>query len=173
MKLNTLLIITLSFLPFCIKAHGPTPKKADESIVINASLEKTWAIIKEFDNISDWHPDVKSSTGDGKNASDGIRSMTLPNGIVEESLDYYSEKDHEYNYRLKGENTDAFPISSHTSAISLIAEGDDKTLVKWKSRFYRGDTGNSPSKKLNDESAVDAMKSFIQHGLKGLKKSLE
>ncbi len=48
-----------------------------------------------------------------------------------------------------------------------------QALVKWKSRFYRGDTGNSPSKNLNDESAVKAMKKFIQNGLKGLKKSLE
>ena len=156
-----------------VTAHGPTPQKADESIVIDAPIEKTWAVVKEFDQISKWHPDVKSSEGDGKNKSDSVRSMTLETGgVVKESLDYYSDKDHEYNYRLKGENTDVFPISSHTSAIQLIAEGD-KTLVKWKSRFYRGDTGNSPSKNLNDESAVKAMKKFIQNGLKGLKKSLE
>ncbi len=173
MKLNTLLIITLSFLPFSVYAHGPTPQKADESITINASIEKTWAILKEFDQISSWHPDVKSSKGDGKNESDSVRSITLSNdGVIEESLDYYSEKDHEYNYRLKGENTAVFPISSHTSAIQLIAEGD-KTLVKWKSRFYRGDTGNSPSEKLNDESAVKAMKLFINNGLNGLKETLE
>jgi mxaD protein len=136
MNLPALFIITLSLFSLSASAHGPTPQKADEKIVINASVEKIWAVIKEFDNISKWHPDVKSSIGDGVNASDGMRSMRLLNdGEIEESLDYYSEKDHEYNYRLKGENTEAFPISSHTSAIQLIAEGD-KTLVKWKSRFY-------------------------------------
>ncbi|MEE9338990.1 MAG: SRPBCC family protein [Methylococcaceae bacterium] len=173
MKLTTLFIIGLFFLPLNANAHGPTPQKADEKIVINASIEKTWEILKDFDNISTWHPDVKSSKGDGKNKSDSVRAMTLSNDEeTEESLDYYSEKDHEYSYRLKGENTKAFPISSHTSAIQLIAEGD-KTLVKWKSRFYRGDTGNSPSEKLNDESATKAMNQFIQNGLKGLKETLE
>jgi mxaD protein len=172
MKLSSLFIVTLSFLPFTTNAHGPTPKKADESIVIDAPIDKVWEVVKEFDNISTWHPDVKSSEGDGKNESDSVRKMTLSEGVIEESIDYYSEKDHEYNYRLKGENTKAFPISSHTSAIQLIEE-DKKTLVKWKSRFYRGDTGNSPSEKLNDESAVKAMKQFVTNGLKGLKKTLE
>lgn len=173
MKLSALLFFSLSLASMSVTAHGPTPQKADESIVINASIKEIWAVLKDFDQISTWHPDVKSSVGDGKNKSDSIRSMTLSSGgIIEESLDYYSDKDHEYNYRLKSENTDVLPISSHTSAIQLIAEGD-KTLVKWKSRFYRGDTGNSPSEKLNDESAVKAMKQFIKNGLDGLKKTFE
>lgn len=153
-------------------AHGPTPKKADKSIVINASIDKVWAVIKNFSDISSWHPDVISSKGDDKNESGSERSLTLKSGVLEEGLDYYSDKDHEYNYRLKTENTDAFPVSSYTTAIQLIAE-DDKTNVKWKSRFYRGDTANSPPKNLNDESAVKAMDSFIQNGLDGLKETLE
>ncbi|MCK5830433.1 MAG: SRPBCC family protein [Methylococcales bacterium] len=173
MKLSTLFILTLSLIPFCTHAHGPTPKKADESIVINVSIKKVWDVVKEFDQISDWHPDVKSSKGGGKNESDSVRTMTLSNdGVIEESLDYYSDKDYEYNYRLKGENASVFPVSSHTSSIQLTAEGD-KTLVKWKSRFYRGDTGNTPSEKLNDESAIKAMNEFVQNGLKGLKETLE
>jgi len=155
-----------------VTAHGPTPQKVDESIVINASIEKTWAILKDFDKISSWHPDVKSSIGDGKNKNDSVRSLTLSTGVIEESLDYYSEKDHEYTYRLKGENTDALPVSSHTSGIQLIAQ-DDKTLVKWKFRCYRGDTSNSPPEKLNDKSAVDAMTQFAKNGLKGLKEAVE
>ncbi len=153
-------------------AHGPTPKKADKSIIINAPIDKVWSVIKHFDKISDWHPDVLSSTGDGKNESGSERSITLESGVLEEGLDYFSDADHEYNYRLKTENTDAFPVSSYTAAIQLMTE-EDKTKVKWKSRFYRGDTGNTPPKKLNDESAVAAMDSFIENGLQGLKKTVE
>jgi len=98
--------------------------------------------------------------------------MTLKSGTLEEGLDYFSDADHEYNYRLKTENTDVFPVSSYTTAIQLIAEGN-KTNVKWKSRFYRGDTGNTPPKRLNDEAAVKAMDSFILNGLQGLKETLE
>ncbi|MBW6452765.1 MAG: SRPBCC family protein, partial [Methyloprofundus sp.] len=109
---------------------------------------------------------------DGKNESGSERKLTLKSGVLEEGLDYFSDADHEYNYRLKTENTEVFPVSSYTSAMQLIAEGD-QTKVKWKSRFYRGDTGNTPPEKLNDESAINAMNSFIDHGLQGLKQSLE
>ncbi|NOR72177.1 MAG: SRPBCC family protein [Methylomarinum sp.] len=172
MKLSTLFLISFSVFSMGVNAHGPTPKKADKSIIINAPIDKVWAVLKHFDNISDWHPDVLSSTGDGKNESGSERSMTLESGVLEEGLDYFSDADHEYNYRLKTENTDVFPVSSYTTAIQLIAEAD-KTKVKWKSRFYRGDTGNSPSKRLNDKSAAEAMDSFILNGLQGLKETLE
>jgi len=92
--------------------------------------------------------------------------------VLSEGLDYFSDTDHEYNYRLNTENTDVFPVSSYTTAIQLIAE-DNKTKVKWKSRFYRGDTSNSPPERLNDDSAVKAMNRFIQNGLEGLKEKLE
>jgi len=172
MKLSTLFLISFSVFSMGVNAHGPTPRKADKSIIINAPIDKVWAIIKHFDNISDWHPDVLSSNGDSRNESGSERSITLKSGELVEGLDYFSDADHEYNYRLKTENTDVFPVSSYTTAIQLIAE-DDKTKVKWKSRFYRGDTGNSPSKRLNDESAVGAMDSFILNGLQGLKETLE
>lgn len=172
MKLRTLFFMPLLLLSMAVNAHGPTPQKVDESIIIDASIEKTWAILKNFDQIASWHPDINSSQGDGKNESDGLRILALSGGDIVESLDYYSEKDYEYNYRLKTENTEALPVSSHTTSIKLIAEGD-KTLVKWKGRFYRGDTGNSPTEKLNDESAVKAMTLFVQRGLQGLKKAVE
>ncbi len=77
-----------------VNAHGPTPQKVDEKIEIDASIDKIWAVLKNFDQISIWHPDVKSSKGDGKNESDGVRTLTLSGGDLVESLDYYSEKDH-------------------------------------------------------------------------------
>lgn len=172
MKLSTLIFIPFAVFSMAANAHGPTPKKADNSIIINAPIDKVWAALKHFDNISDWHPDVISSTGDGKNESGSVRRITLESGVLEEGLDYYSDADHEYNYRLQTENTDVFPVSSYTTAMQLIAEGD-KTKVKWKSRFYRGDTGNTPPKRLNDESAVKAMNSFIENGLEGLKAKVE
>ncbi len=172
MKLSALFLISLSLFSMSANAHGPTPRKADKSIIINTSIDKVWAVIKNFDNISEWHPDVISSTGSGKNESGGERSLTLAAGILQESLDYYSNTDHEYSYRLKIENTDVFPVSSYTTAIQLISEGD-KTRVKWKSRFYRGDTGNNPPQRLNDEAAIKAMNSFILNGLNGLKETLE
>ncbi|MGZ5602178.1 MAG: SRPBCC family protein, partial [Methylobacter sp.] len=108
--MNRLALTLLSFLlfPAVVLAHGPTPQKAKESVTINAPVDTTWNAIKQFDDIASWHPDVKASSGDGKNASDGTRTITLQNGgQMVENLDFYSDKDHEYNYRLKTENVTA------------------------------------------------------------------
>jgi mxaD protein len=175
--MNRLPLILLSFLLFPVTslAHGPTPQKGLESITINAPVDAVWDVIKQFDAIASWHPDVKASSVDGKNASDGIRTITLQNGgQLVESLDYYSDKDHEYNYRLKTENVTAFPVSSYTTNLQVKAGDDANTsVVTIKSRFYRGDTGNTPSENLNDAAAVKAMDAFFKNGLVGLKQKLE
>lgn len=175
--MNRLPLILLSFLLFPVTsvAHGPTPQKAKESIAINAPVDAVWNAIKQFDAVASWHPDVKASSGDGKNASDGTRTITLQNGgQLVENLDFYSDKDHEYNYRLKTENVTAFPASSYTINLQVTPGNDANTsVVTLKSRFYRGDTGNTPPENLNDAAAVKAMNEFFKNGLAGLKQKLE
>lgn len=173
MKINYLSLIGFILFSLQAIAHGPTPQKAKQSETVNAPIDKVWQILKDFDQISNWHPDVTSSSGDGKNDADGTRTITLKSGgQLEESIDYYSDKDHEYNYRLKKENVDAFPVSFYTASLQLISDGN-QTTIKWKSRFYRGDTGNFPSEKLNDEAAIKAMNDFIKNGLASLKAKFE
>lgn len=156
-------------------AHGPTPQKAKESISINAPVAKVWSVIKNFDDIAQWHSDLKKSEGDGRNQSGGQRTLTFKNdaSLVEE-LDYYNEAEHEYSYRLKAENTQAFPASSYSIEIK-IAHGDaaETSIVSLKSRFYRGDTGNTPPENLSDEAAVKAMNQFFKDGLVGIKNKAE
>lgn len=171
--------ILLSLAMFCstlpVYAHGPTPQKAKESIIINAPVTKVWAAVKQFDDIANWHPDLKKSEGDGNNQSGGLRTLTFKNdaSLVEE-LDYYNEQEHEYSYRLKTENTNALPTSSHSVELKVV-HGDtaDTSTVSFKSRFYRGDTGNTPPENLSDEAAVKAMTQFFKNGLQGLKSKLE
>ena len=172
--LNKILLLLLC-LPFTLQAHGPTPQKGKETIIINAPVDKVWDSLKQFDAISTWHPDVKSSKGDGKNAADGIRTVTLQNDEqFVDSLDFYSEKDHEYSYRLKTENTKALPVSSYTNSIQVTqGETPNTSVVSIKSRFYRGDTSNTPPDALNDAAAVAAMEKFFKHGLDGLKAKVE
>jgi mxaD protein len=156
-------------------AHGPTPQKAKESITVNAPVAKVWAAVKQFDGIADWHPGLKRSEGDGKNQSGGIRTLSFQNDEnLTEELDYYNEQEHEYSYRLKTENTKAFPTSSHSVELK-VTHGDtpDSSIVTLKSRFYRGDTGNTPPDNLSDEAAVKAMTQFFKTGLSGLKAKLE
>ncbi|MFZ2451027.1 MAG: SRPBCC family protein [Methylovulum miyakonense] len=166
-----------SFLMFPVLAlaHGPTPQKAKESVTVDAPVATVWEAVKSFDGIANWHPYVKHSTGDGKHESGGTRTITLQNGgqLVEE-LDFYSDKDHEYSYRLKTENVQAFPASSYSVTLQVSPGSDaSHSTVVLKSRFYRGDTGNTPPENLNDEAAVKAMNSFFKNGLAGLKTQVE
>jgi len=156
-------------------AHGPTPQKAKESIDIHAPVAKVWAMLKQFDAIANWHPDLKHSEGDGKNESGGRRSLTFKNNeVLVEELDYYNEQEHEYSYRLKTENTKAFPTSSYTVDLKVVhGESAESSTVILKSRFYRGDTGNTPPENLTDEAAVKAMTQYFKDGLQGLKTKFE
>jgi mxaD protein len=52
-------------------------------------------------------------------------------------------------------------------------ETADSSVVTLKSRFYRGDTSNTPPENLSDEAAVKAMDAFFKNGLSGLKQKLE
>jgi mxaD protein len=175
MKRISLSLLGILLFPLASLAHGPTPQKAKESIIINAPVDTVWNAVKQFDAISSWHPDVKASQGDGKHESGGIRTITLENDeqLVEE-LDYYNDQQHEYSYRLKTENVKAFPASSYSIELQVKA-GDDAghSVVTLKSRYYRGDTGNTPPENLNDEAAVTAMTGFFKNGLAGLKQKLE
>lgn len=143
--------------------------------MIHVPLVKLWAAVKNFDDIGNWHPDLKKSEGDGNNQSGGIRTLTFRNGetLVEE-LDYYNDQEHEYSYRLKTENTKAFPTSSHSVDLkATVGDAPDNSVVTLKGRFYRGDTGNTPPDNLSDEAAVKAMTLFLKNGLNGLKSQLE
>lgn len=154
-------------------AHGPTPQKVVESVEINAPVDKVWEAIKDFGGIAHWNPALAKSEGTGGNQPGEKRSLSFPNGeqLVEE-LDAYDAAAHEYSYRLSKENVKAIPASSYSAVLKLTPAGTGSKL-EWKSRLYRGDTGNMPPDELNDEAAVKAMQSFFRSGLDQLKKNLQ
>lgn len=156
-------------------AHGPTPKKAKESVLIAAPPEIVWDKIKDFDNISQWHPLIVESTGDGANKpGSSERTLTLKGGgQIIEGLDVYEDEGREYGYRLSKENIEAFPVSFYTATIKVSPAEAGKSLVEWKGRYYRGDTGNFPPEHLNDEAAIEAMNEHITTGLKNLREWVE
>jgi len=152
-------------------AHGPTPQKVVESIEIQAPLEKVWGIASPFGEIAHWQPVLKASEGGNKPGDK--RTLTFPNGeqLIEE-LDAKDDAAHEYTYRLSKENVKAIPASSYSATFKLTPQGPG-VLVEWKSRLYRGDTGNFPAEGLDDETAVKAMGDFFKSGLNKLKATAE
>ncbi len=154
-----------------VVAHGPTPKKALETIEIAKSPKEVWDLIKDFDAIGQWHPSVKSVTAQGGNGNGAERTLTLANGDVKESLDDYRAEDMSYSYRLMTENFEAMPVSFYSATITVLPT-ESGSKVEWLSRFYRADTGNFPPEHLNDEAAINAMTKFLRDGLEGIKAKL-
>ncbi|MEZ0232204.1 MAG: SRPBCC family protein [Methylophilaceae bacterium] len=165
----------IAMLPLVCFAHGPTPQKAEESIVIDAPLAKVWAVASDFGAIANWHPALQKSTGEGGHASGASRTMIFKSGgVLKDELDDYSESETRYAYRM-GRDVDitALPVSSLNGRFELTANAEGKTVVTWKARFYRAFTGNEPPAGQDDESAVTGVTAFFQTGLAGLKAKVE
>ncbi|MCK2053756.1 SRPBCC family protein [Methylobacterium sp. 37f] len=167
------LTISLSLLSGAALAHGPTPQKVDQTIVIAAKPDAVWKVVGEFAGIDRWHPDVARSEGSGGNKSGGSRKVTLKSGgTLDEGLDEMDAAARSYSYRLSEPDLKGLPVSSYTATLTVSPEGDS-SKVEWLGRFYRGDTGNEPPENLSDEAGKAAMNRYFADGLKGLKARVE
>lgn len=150
-------------------AHGPTPQRVDEHIVIDAEVATVWQQVNAFDQLDKWHPAVESITMQDETT----RIVKLKSGgEITESLDESDPERHYLGYRLLTENIEAMPVSFYTIGIE-VEPSDNGSKVSWSGRFYRADTGNFPPENLNDEAAVKAITDYAKSGLEGLKSTLE
>ncbi len=152
-------------------AHGPTPQTVTETVEIAATPEQVWALLKDFNALATWHPEVVDCRGGG-NAVGAEREITLKTGTITDSLDEYVPAAMTYTYRLAKENPAAFPVSFYSATLTVKPSAAGAS-VEWLGRFYRADTGNYPPDTLNDEAAMAAMTKFLQAGLGGLKQTVE
>ncbi|MEO1280842.1 MAG: SRPBCC family protein [Pseudomonadota bacterium] len=159
-------------LPTFAEAHGPTRQKVKETIEINAPVDKVWAAIGNFQDMS-WHPAVEKTEGEGGNEPGATRTLTLKGGApVEEILDRYSAENRMLKYRITKVAVEAIPVTNYSSTLSAEDAGG-KTLVTWRGAFYRGYPNNDPPENLNDAAAIKAVTGIYQAGLTALKASLE
>lgn len=167
MKSIATVLLLLVALPAA--AHGPTPRKTDESITIKASVADVWKKLGEPCAIAGWHPDIAGcqSTDPKK------RVIALKNGgVVTEEFDEVQEADGTISYRLSGEiDVKAIAVSSLNGRIKLVPDGD-QVKVSWMARYYRAFTGNEPPAGQDDESAQNAVDAYVKSGLDGLRNSL-
>lgn len=170
LRLVTSLLVLLA-VPGLALAHGPSRQKVSETVEINAPLEKVWAVVGNFQDMS-WHPAVQKTEGTGGNDAGATRTLTLEAGPIEEKLVRHDAERHMVKYEITKVDVKVLPVNNY-SAIMTVS-GDDKTSkVKWRAAFYRGYVNNDPPPELSDEAAVKAVTGVVSTGLAALKKKLE
>jgi hypothetical protein len=158
-------------------AHGPTRKKVQESIDIDALPAAVWAVVGDFQSAHVWLPMVTASSGEGGNSEDATRTLVLVDGAgeVHEELQRYDDERMMLKYRipLATHDIEVFPVANYSSTITVRANDSGGSTVIWKGAFYRGWMKNDPPEHLNDDAAVAAVKSLYTAGLAHLKEVVE
>ncbi|MCJ2034982.1 SRPBCC family protein [Methylobacterium sp. J-068] len=174
MKFLTLTTVAaLALVSFGAEAHGPTRKKIEETVEINAAPDKVWAVIGNFQDMS-WLPPVEKTEGKGGNEIKATRTLTLKGGAtVDEELYKYSGEKMSYSYRITKVDVKTLPVNDYSSTIKVEDAGSGKSKVVWDGAFYRGYMNNDPPPELNDEASQKAVRGLYREGLDALKAKIE
>ncbi|MGA0563556.1 SRPBCC family protein [Ancylobacter sp. VNQ12] len=155
-------------------AHGPTRQKVSETIEINATPEKVWAVVSNFQD-GGWIPVVDKTVGTGGNAPGAKRTLTLKNGAtVDEEVAKLEPEKMTLMYRIEQVDVKVLPVTNYSSWLIVTpVDGGAKSKVEWRGAFYRGYPNNDPPPELDDQAAVNAVTGLYKAGLDGLKKKIE
>lgn len=156
--------------PTSSQAHGPTRQKVTVTREVAASPADVWAVVGNFQDMS-WHPAVHSATGEGGNALDATRVLTLGaegGPTISEVLYKFSDEKMSYSYRITEVDVEVLPVTNYSSHLTVKPGANGGSLVEWKGAFYRGYPNNDPPEHLNDEAAVKAVTGVYEAGLDAL-----
>ena len=152
------------------EAHGPTRQKVTVTREVAAAPADVWAVVGNFQDMS-WHPAVHSSTGEGGNAIDATRVLTLGaegGPTISEVLYKFSDEKMSYSYRITDVNVEVLPVTNYSSHLTVKPGANGGSVVEWKGAFYRGYPNNDPPEHLNDEASVKAVTGVYEAGLDAL-----
>ena len=155
-------------------AHGPTRRKVQQQVTINAEPAKVWAAIGNFQDMG-WLGLVAKTEGDKGNEIGATRRLTLTGGAtVDEELYKFDAAAMTYSYRITTVDVKVLPVTNYSSTLTVTPSADGKgSTLEWAGAFYRGFPNNDPPPELSDEAAVKAVKGLYQAGLEALKKKVE
>ena len=173
MRLTWLLVLLL-ILPGIAPAHGPSRQSLKLEVSINADAEKVWALIKDFCSIAEWNPGVTACNADSPDQPQTIRTVTLAaGGTLEEKLNKVVPETRRVQYTLVKSNTEALPIRTLGSIMTVKTADDGTTILQYKAAFYRAYPGMDPPPELNDEACAQAIRGLYEPGLNNLKQVAE
>jgi NADPH:quinone reductase-like Zn-dependent oxidoreductase/uncharacterized protein YndB with AHSA1/START domain len=107
------------------------------SAVIDAPIDRVWAVLRDFNSHSAWHPAVGPSTIERSEASDQVgcvRDFTLKDGNqIREQLLALSDRDHVSTYCILDAT---LPMRNYVATVQLkrVTDGD-RTFWHWESTF--------------------------------------
>jgi NADPH:quinone reductase-like Zn-dependent oxidoreductase len=107
------------------------------SAVIDATIDRVWAVLRDFNSHSAWHPAVGPSEVEHGEPSDRIgcvRSFTLKDGHhIREQLLALSDRDHVSTYCILDAT---LPMRNYVATVELkrVTDGD-RTFWHWESTF--------------------------------------
>lgn len=162
----------IALFPLSAAAHGPTRQKVAEKITIDAPADRVWAVVGNFQDMN-WHPAVTKTEGEGGNAVDATRVLTLEGGgQIFEKITKYDDAGKTFSYVITEVDVKVVPVENYSSRITVTGDGETSE-VEWWGAFYRGYMNNDPPPELSDEAAVKAITDIYTSGLAALKEKLE
>ena len=139
--------------------------KVVRSAVIDAPIERVWAILRDFNSHAAWHPVVAQSEiehGEPADQVGCVRSFRLHDGhTVREQLLALSDRDHVSSYCILDAS---LPLRQYVATVQLkrVTDGD-RTFAEWWAEF---DCAPEREKALAEQIGQDV----FQAGFDTLKK---
>jgi hypothetical protein len=111
--------------------------KVVRSTILNASVDRVWEVLRDFNGHDRWHPAVTESTierGQSSAKVGCVRRFKLADGSeLREQLLSLSDLEQAYSYCLLDTPVPLFNYVSHVSLVP-VTDGD-RTFWQWESRF--------------------------------------
>ncbi|WP_083745622.1 SRPBCC family protein [Variovorax sp. KK3] len=112
-------------------------QKVVRSTIIDAPIERVWAVLRDFNSHDQWHAVVETSRIEGGERSDQVgcvRSFTLRDGNrIREQLLTLSDTDHRSTYCIVDATV---PLQRYVATVTLKAVTDgNRTFWHWESTF--------------------------------------
>lgn len=107
------------------------------STVIDAPVDRVWAVLRDFNGHARWHPAVAESAIEGGRAGDAVgavRAFRLASGArLRERLTRLSDRERSFAYRIEESEV---PLLDYRAEVALkpVTDGG-RTFWLWRSRF--------------------------------------
>lgn len=173
-----LCFIALSMLPLMGFAHGPSGQKVIKEVVVKASPEKAWAVMKDFGSIAKWHPNVTDvKVEDKKDEASGEmmphRVVKLKNGrSFEEKLRGVDDELMKLDYKMvEGENSTILVYGYRTVLTVQPGSTADESKITLTARFYNKSNSLEQLPGLGNKEANAEINALYDAAAEGLQKA--